>query len=61
MATIVRTAEDNSKAEVVKYVKVKGAKAPEGKPQHLEIGKVYEVTEAKAKLMIAAKQAAKAK
>lgn len=57
MATIVRTGAENSKAIPAKYVKVKGVKAPEGKPQHLEVGKVYNVTEENAKLMIKSKQA----
>jgi len=42
-------------------VKVKGKKVKSGKPQHLEVGKTYEVTEEKAAALIKNGQAEKIK
>lgn len=43
------------------FVKIKASKAPEGKPQHMEIGKEYIVTEETADLLVKKKVAEKVK
>ena len=42
------------------FVKVEGIKAPQGKPQHLIVGKTYEVSKETAENIIKSKQGKKA-
>ena len=42
------------------FVKVVGVKAPQGKPQHLIVGKTYEVSKETAENIIKSKQGKKA-
>ncbi len=49
-----------AKSKEKDFVKVVGVKAPEGKPQHLIVGKTYEVSKETAENIIKSKQGKKA-